>query len=99
MATSFAGGDGGECGSARSFGGRRPQCDPIGKLSSTPPPNLDGLSADLDSNSLAGGKVVVPPLSPYAEEADKGVVEAEKAAARAHSMGEEVSPFAPSPPR
>lgn len=41
MATSSGGGGSG----ARSFGGRRPQCDPIGKLSSTPTPNPDGLTS------------------------------------------------------
>ncbi|KAE8786782.1 hypothetical protein D1007_39364 [Hordeum vulgare] len=46
-----------------------------------------------------GEQVFLSPPSPYVEEADKGVAKPEKAAVRAHSMGEEVSLFAPSPPR
>ncbi|KAI5010625.1 hypothetical protein ZWY2020_012762 [Hordeum vulgare] len=102
MATSSGGGDVGEgldYGRACSSGGHRPQWDRVGDLCPTPPPNPDGLR-DLDSDSSAGEEGVLPSSSPYAEEANKGAVEeAEKAAAPAHSLGEAVSPFAPSPPR
>ena len=89
MATNSGGGDGGEGldgsgGGVRSSDGRRPQCDPVGKLG----PNPDG-----DSDSTASwGKVVLLPPSQYAAEAEKVAADAEKAAAAADSLGEEVPP-------
>ena len=96
MATSSGGGDGGEGVDGSSSGGRsnsgcRPQCDPDGKW--VPNPN-----GDLDS-TVAWGKAVLPPPSQYAEEAEKDVADAEKASAAADSLGEEVPPGHPSPPR
>ena len=91
MATSSGDGYGGEGldgsgGGGHSSGGRRPQCDPVGKLG----PNLDG-----DSHSTADwGKAVLPPPSRHAEEAEKDVADAEKASAAADSLGEEVPPLA-----
>ena len=96
MATSSGGGDGGEGvdgsgGGDRSSDGRRPQCDPVGKLG----PNPDG-----DSDSTAAwGKAVLPPPSQYAEEAEKASTEAEKSSSAAGSLGEEVPPLHPSQPR
>ncbi|KAI4972605.1 hypothetical protein ZWY2020_003530 [Hordeum vulgare] len=61
-------------------------------------PNPDGL-CDVDSDSSARKKGVLPLPSSYAEEADKcAAKEAEKAAAPTHLLGKEVSPFVPSPP-